>query len=810
MMQNLRLAWRTLSKSPAFTLTAMAVLALGIGANTAIFSVVNQVLLKPAGVSQPDRVVAVRGRYDKLGLKSIPISVPDFADFEKSKQVFQAVAVEDTADINYSGDGPPERLQGSQISREWFGVFGAKPILGRGFSAEEDSPNQNRVAVLAYATWSRIFGKDPRVIGRTVTFNQLPYRVVGVMGREFRWPAGVEVWVPMAIPPDAFTEKGRLNESLTCFARLQPGITFARAQNFAGILTKRYLDTGSQFAGFARDGGWGMFLAPFADFVAGEMRTPMLILLGAVGLVLLIACSNVAGLMLARASGRAREIAIRSALGGSRWDLMRQTAVESLLLAIGGSALGLALAYLGAGALVHMVPEDSPIAFVVRLDAPVLVFTAVAAILSAVLFGIAPAYQISRLKSYQLLKEGGRSGTAGRGRQRLRAALVMGEVALALMLLAGAGLFLRSLSRLEEVSPGFDPRGVTIGMVSLPDASYHEPGKRGAFLKAVVDQMKRLPGVEWAAAAMPVPFYGQDWTASFLIEGRPLQAGDPGPHGQNRYVSPEYFRTLQIPLLRGRFFTEEDRMGTQPVTIIDENLARQFWPNEDPIGKHMRLPQGDTEPPWSTIVGIVGHVKHTSLSADSGKGTYYAPIYQHPLPIATFLVRTRSNAMGMTAGMRQAMLAVDPSQPMHHVQPMESLVAGSLSARRAVVMLLGFFAMAALLLAALGLYGVISYATAQRTSEIGLRMALGAQRGEVLSMVIWQGMQLAVSGAAVGLVASLAFSRMLQSQLFAVSPFDPLTFAATAVVLLSAAVFASLVPAMRATRIDPVEALRYE
>jgi predicted permease len=790
--------------------TAVAALALGIGANTAIFSVVNQVLLEPAGVNHPDLVVAVRGRYDKLALKSIPVSVPDFADIQKSKQVFQLAAVEDGTDINYAGDGPPERLQGSRVSRDWFDVFGAKPMLGRVFSAGEDSPNQNHVVVLAYAAWSRLFGRDPGVIGRIITLDQLPYRVVGVMRPEFRWPAGVEAWVPMGLAPDAFTEKGRLNESLTCFARLQPGVGFARAQNFAGILTKRYLDSGSQIAGFAKSSGWSVYLEPFADFVAGDIKTPVLILLGAVGFVLLIACSNVAGLMLARASGRAREIAIRSALGASRWDLMRQTAAESLLLASCGSALGLALAYAGAEALLGLVPEDAPITLTVRLDAQVLVFTAVAAILSALLFGIAPAYQISRMKHYEVLKEGGRSGTPGLGRQRLRSGLVIGEVALALMLLVGAGLFLRSLSRLEEVSPGFDPHDVTIGMVSLPDARYHEREKQGIFLKTVVDQMAHLPGVVSAAAAMPVPFYGQDWTASFAIEGRPQQAGDPGPHGQNRYVSPGYFQALKIPLRKGRFFSEQDRTGTEPVAIIDENLARQYWPNEDPIGKRMQLPQGDGKPPWSTIVGVVGHVRHTSLAGDTGKGTYYGSIYQHPMPLVAFLMRTQSNGMGLAAGMRQAVLAADPAQPMHHVQPMESLVAASLSERRFVVVLLGFFAAMALLLAAVGLYGVISYATAQRTPEIGIRMALGAQRSEVLSLVVGQGMRLAFAGAVLGLIIAVVFSRMLQSELFAVSPFDPLTFGATAFVLMSAAMFASLIPAMRATRIDPLEALRHE
>jgi predicted permease len=423
MISDLRIACRTLAKTPAFTLTAVAALALGIGANTAIFSLVSQVLLNPAGVSNPERVVAVRAKYDKLALKSIPVSIPDFTDVRASTSLFESAAMLQAGDFNYTGSGAPERLQGANVSLRWFDVFGAKPRIGRLFQPEEDTPNANQVAVLSYAAWQRLFGLDAGILGRTIMLNQKPYRVVGVMGPEFRWPAAVELWVPLGIPADQFVEQNRFNENYDAYARLKPGVSFQQASALLGILTDRVRNNGTRGGAYAKDSVWGIFILPFTDFIAGDTKTPMLVLLGAVGFVLLIACANIAGLMLARSSGRSREIAVRAALGAGRWHLIRQTLAESMILALAGASLGLALAWAGARELLALAPDNATVALDVRMDTTVLLFTAVAAIAAGVLFGIAPAWQISRLDHFDGLKEGGRSSMAGLARQRGRASL---------------------------------------------------------------------------------------------------------------------------------------------------------------------------------------------------------------------------------------------------------------------------------------------------------------------------------------------------------------------------------------------------
>ena len=805
MPTDLRFACRTLAKSPGFTITAVAALALGIGANTAIFSVVNEVLLNPGGIREPGRVVSERVKYDKLALKSIGVSAPDFADLAKSTQIFESAALLDEADYNYTGSGMPQRLQGAAVSFRWFDVFGANPRLGRAFLAEEDRPAANQVVVLSYAAWKRLFGMDPSVLGRTIELNEKPYRIVGVMGPEFRWPAQVDVWAPLGLAPDQYIENNRFNESYQAVARLKPGVPFERASALMQILNDRVRNNGNRGGAYAKDSAWGMFIVPFTDFIAGNTKTPMLVLLASVGFVLLIACANIAGLMLARSSGRGREIAIRAALGAGRWDLVRQTIWESAVLATSGAIAGLGVAYAGMRALLILAPENAPVALNVRLDGTVLLFTAGSALVAGILFGLAPAWQIGRLDRYDALKEGGRTGSASRARQRLRAGLVIGEVALALVLLVGAGLFLRSLAALEDVNPGFEANGVITGTVSLPNARYGDAAKRIAFYRAAVERLSGLPGASRAAAGVPVPFSGMGGSASFAIEGRPQNPGDPGPHSDLGFVTPGYFEALKIPLRSGRFFDDHDTQGSQPVVLIDETLARQYWPNEDPVGKHMR--RGG---PWSTIVGVVGHVKTADLSGDTVKGRYYFPLYQQAPPFTTFVVRTRSDAAALGTALRSAVQSVDGSQAVSQVKTLSDMVAASLAPRRFIVTLLGFFAAMALLMAALGLYGVISYSVSQRTQEIGIRMALGAQRGAVLALVIGQGLRLAATGAIIGLAVSLAFSRLIGNLLYNVSAFDPLTFTAMASILIGAALAASYIPARRAMRVDPIEALRYE
>jgi predicted permease len=805
MLSDLRFACRTLAKTPGFALTSIAALALGIGANSAIFSLVNQLLLNPPGFSNPQRIVAVRAKYDKLSLKSIPLSVPDFADIRNSAQIFGHAALMGEGDFNYTGGDVPERLQGANVSVQWFDVFGAKPYLGRTFQPEEDAPNAQPVVVLAHGAWKRLFGGNPSVLGKTIELNQKPYEIVGVMGPEFRWPRQVDVWTPLGLAPDAYSEQNRFNENYFSVARMNPGVSLPQANAYIQVLVDRVREGNGRISGYARSSAWGMFAVPMTDFVAGDSRKPMLVLLGAVGFVLLIACSNIAGLMVARTAGRAKEIAVRAALGAGRWQLIRQVMTESLLLALGGTILGLGIANAGARLLLLIAPENSSLGLDARLDARVLLFTAAVAIVSGVLFGLAPAWQIARFSPYEILKASGQALTASHGRQTLRAALVVGEAALAVVLLAGAGLFLRSLERLQDVKPGFQPQGLMTATLSLPRAQYKEPEKQIVFYRAILERLASVQGVKSAALAMPLPFSGDGGSASFGIEGRVAPPGDPGPHGDVRYVSPAYFEAMQIPLKSGRYFSAQDRQGTEPVIVIDENLARQYWPSEDPLGKHMRR---SSRTPWNTIVGVVGHVNHSDLAGDTGKGVYYYCLFQQPVPMTSIVLKTQGDPASLASAIRQGVREVAPNQPVYRLKTMRDMVQTSLAPRRFAVRLLGFFALVALFMAALGLYGVVSYSVAQRTQEIGVRMALGAQSRSLIALVVGQGLKLAAVGVVIGLVLAMVVSRMLQSQFFGVSAFDPVTFASIAAVLLGAASLASYLPARRAAKVDPLRALR--
>jgi putative ABC transport system permease protein len=808
MASDLRFAFRGLKKSPGFALTAVATLALGIGANTAIFSLVNQLLLNPPGISDPGRVVAVRVRYDKLNMTSIGMSAPDFANVRDSRELFEHTAIVGDGQYNYTGGTVPEQLKGSPVTVEWFDVFNAKPQLGRVFLPEEDRPNANPVVVLADAAWKRLYGGDPAIVGKTIELNQTPYQIIGVMGPEFRWPQQEDLWTPLGLEDKNYTEDYRFNERFFAAARLKPGVTIERANAFINVLSDRVRQNGTRGGQYAQDSLWGMFAVPMTDFIARDTKTPLLVLSGAVGLVLLIACSNIAGLMLARASGRGREIAVRIALGARGWQLLRQTMAESLLLAVTGAAAGLALAYGGIELLLQLAPESAAAGLQARIDLHVLLFTAAAAVLSGLLFGLAPAWQVGRLNPYEILKSSGRSSTAGRGRQRLRSGLVIGEAALALVLLVGAGLFLRSFARLQEVNPGFEPHGLMTGMLSLPPVQYDTPEKLMAFYRSLLERLQVLPGVTSAGLGVPLPFSGNSSSASFRVEGREQQPGDPGPHGNVRWVTPGYFESMNIPLKSGRYFADSDRQDTAPVMVIDENLARQYWPDQDALGKHMK--RGGDNTPWSTVVGIVGHIKHSDLATEEEKGTYYFSMFQEAPPFAGIVARTRQEPASLANAIRQAVLAVDPRQPVDQLKTMQRMIGDSLAAQRLATRLLGFFATAALFLAALGLYGVISYSVLQRTQEIGVRMALGAPRGAVLAMVVGQGLRLAGIGVGLGLVLSVICSRAVESQLFGVPALDPLTFISMAAVLLAAAFLASYLPARRATKVDPLHALRYE
>jgi predicted permease len=817
LLQDIRFGLRSLAKSPAFAVIAILTLALGIGANTAIFSVVNTLFLHPPGVAQPDRVVAQRARYYKLGLNNIVVSVPDYAMVRNSTKIFATAALETGGAYNYTAGDFPEKLNGAMVTWQWFDVFGAKPIVGRTFTRDEDQPKANYEVVLSYGAWKRWFGGDASAVGRMIQLNQQPYRIVGVMGPDFLWPnPQTDFWTPMGLAPSDFAVGNTFNENYFSVARLQPGVSFSHASAYMNILNARVANNPA--TAFAKTAQWGMFLMPLTDYVFGNLTTPILILSGAVAFILLIACANIAGLLLAKASGRSKELAVRAALGASRVRLMTQALGENLALGILGILAGLVVAQIGTHALLFAAPEQMSTGVTFPIDGYVLAFTIVAGLVAVLIFGIFPAWHMSHADPYNALRESGRSMTGSRGRQRFRAMLVAGELALGLVLLAGTALLLKSLSRIGDVNPGFSPANVTAAAVSLPQAQYNTPDKQEAFFQTVLGRLSRSPGVAAAGAGFPIPFGGSDPTASFSIEGRPMAPGDPGPHGAIRTVTPGYFKALGIPLLKGRYFTDDDRKGSQAVAIIDENLAKTYWPNEDPIGKQIR--NGDSGP-WSTIVGIVGNIRFTTLAGEeesgaitmsSGKGSYYYPVYQSTDPVngGFFIARTNGNIAAGDTAIRQALRGVDANLPVSDMKTMDARIAESLGPQRFATNLLAVFAGLAILLAAVGLYGLISYSVAERTNEIGIRMALGARPADVLQMVLKQGAKLALTGAAAGIVAGLLLMRAMQSFLYGVSAADPLSFAGAAVLLMLVALLACYIPARRATKVDPMIALRYE
>ncbi len=815
-LQDIRYGLRVLQKSPGFAIIAILTLALGIGANSAIFSVVNALFLHPQGVARPDRVVVERARYVTLGLNNIVVSIPDYAQMRDSTKLFAAAAAEQDGDFNYTGGDYPEDLQGAQVTWQWFNVFGAKPILGRTFTAAEDQPNADHEVVLSYGAWERWFGSSPSAIGRTIQLNQQPYRIVGVMGRDFHWPnPQTQLWAPLGLPQSQYTVDNTFNEAYLAVARLQPGVSFAQANAYMKILTQRVWDNPA--TKFARNGQWSMFLMPFSDYVFGDLRTPILILGAAVAFVLLIACANIAGLLLAKAAGRSKEIAVRAALGASRARLMAQAIGENLVLGVLGVIGGLMLAAWGLKALLFAAPKDLATGMTFPLDGYVLGFTALVGITAVLIFGIAPAWHMSRVNPYDAMRESGRSTTGSRGRQRFRAWLVAGELALGLVLLAGTSVLLKSLSRIGDVNPGFNPQGIMTAAFSLPAHQYDTDAKVSAFYLAVLDRLKNTPGIKDAGAGSLIPFCGTNGSSSFKIEGKPDQPGSPGPHGDVRLVTPGYFTALGIPLLKGRTFTDDDRTGSQGVTVIDDNLARQYWPNGNAIGQKISNDGKD----WYTIVGIVGHIRFTtlageessaSMSQSGSKGVYYYSTYQQAkFGTSGYLVaKSNLNAAPAESTIRNAVHSVDPSQPLTDFNTMDARIGESLGPQRFATNLLAVFAALAILLAAIGLYGLISYSVTERTNEIGIRMALGARRVDVLKMILAQGAKLALVGAAAGIVAGLLLMRAMRSILYGVSAADPVSFVGAAILLVIIALVACYIPARRATRVDPMIALRYE
>jgi putative ABC transport system permease protein len=805
LLRDLRYAGRNLLRSKSFSILAVLIMALGIGANTAVFSLVNQILLHPPGVSEPQRIVVLRTHYKKLNLDVDASSGPAFADARANKQLFEHVGASRAANFNYTTQAGPVRLAGAAVSAEWFDVFGARPAMGRVFAAGEDQPNANRVVILAHDAWVRLFGGDPHVLGRTMELNQTPYEIIGVMARDFHQPRAADVWVPLALSQRALSPQTWFNEYLLVTARTQPGMSFTQTGAWLKLAAERVVATApANQRGFVVANQWGMSARRFADASAGTTKTPILILLGAVSLVLLIACANIAGLTLARTAARSQELSVRAALGAGRGRLLRHILTESLVLAVAGGAAGL---FLGRGAmqlLLRLAPQSAVAGLQPRLDFFVLLFAMIATTAAGLLFGLAPAWQNCRANPYDAIKSGGRTGSAAR--QALRSGLVVGEAALALVLLVMAGLLLRSFARLEAVKPGFDPRGTMTASYALP-RSYGTPEKQMAFARNVVEHLQRTNGVIAASMGRPIPFNNDYEGGAFRIEGRNMPSGEALPQAERRWVTPDYFRTLGIRVEKGRVFGDFDRPETERVAVIDTRLARQYWPDEDPVGKRIQPTSGEGV---YSIIGIVSHVMQSDLARDEGRGVFYVSEYQRAMPLGSILVKTARDPAAAASIIRDAVRAVDPTLPLYDVKTMDALLADSLAPRRFAMRLLSFFAAAALFLAALGLYGVLSYAVTQRTREIGIRMALGAERGTVTKLIVAQGLRLAGIGVVIGIGAAMALARLIESQLFEVTAIDPVTIAAMTATLIGAAILASWLPARRAVRTDPIVALRYE
>ena len=795
-LKDLRHASRALRKTPGFSIAVVLTLTVAVGANTAIFSLVEQALFHPRGIDHPERILSIREHYGKLlNLSDLGVtSGPAFADVRNARDLFEHAAALTSDYLTYTGGPKPEHFEAARVSSEWFAVLGARPLLGRTFVPEEDQPNAERVAVLSYGTWTKLFDRDRSVLGRKIELDLQPYRVIGVMSPGIEALGPADLWVPLALSPADIGPQQRFHQHLFTLARLRPNVTKQQADAWLRLLTARVLASGVPGAKETVSLDWYMFSKSYTDTVAGDARMPMLLLLAAVGMILLIATANVAGLMLASNAARSHQLAVRAALGAGRGRLLGQLAAESLLLATLGTAAGLALAVGGMRAVLLWAPKNAVPGLDARFDVFTLIFTAAVTAAASLFFGILPAWRASATPPIDAMKAGTRTAS---GRHRLRSGLVVGEAALALILVVAAGALLKSFLRLEAVSPGFDTRGVMTAAVSFPAAQYASAEKQIAFYRAVLGSLPAPSGF-----ASSVPFQGGINSGSFEIQGRPAKAGVP-LHTDVRSVSPGYFEALRIPLERGRFFTPTDQTGTQPVALIDENVARQYWPGADPTGQQLR-PNG--VPVWFTVIGVVGHVLQADLALDSGRGTIYYDLYQRPRPLPVGLVVIH----GPVEAIRQAVAAANPAESIFDVQSLGARVDASLASRQFILRMMSFFAITALFLAALGLYGVISYSVSQRTREIGVRMALGARSTRVSGAVVADGLRLAAIGCALGLAAAAGLARTIQSQLYQVRVFDVQTVLTAVAILLAVAIAASFLPARRAASVDPIAALRCE
>ena len=808
--QDLRYAARMLWKSPGFTAVAVLALALGVGANTAIFSVVHALMLRDLPYRDSARLTMVWEYNRSTDHHQNTISPPNFLDWRERSTVFEDMAAFYDVQSNMTGAGDPVQVPVQYVTPNLFSVLGVEPVRGRGFTPEDAREDAPPTAVLSHGFWQRRFGGDPSVVGRTVTLDGTPVTVVGVMPAGFQWAVQKgsrtgklpEVWMPLG-----FTERNRdravTGRYMMSVARLKPGVTRERAQAemdaIAAQLAEQYPDFNKHM---------GVEVVPLRQQFTGEISTALWVLVGAVLFLLLIACANVANLLLARSATRQREIAIRRALGAGRWRVVRQLLTESVVLALVGGGLGVLLAWWGVETLVALAPRDLTDLGGIELSLPVLAFTLAVSVLTGIVFGLAPAFESTRANAGEALKEGSRGSTGGARTRRLRSAFVVAEVAVALTLLVGAGLLIRSFVLLRSVNPGFTAANLLSIHVPVPPNKYDTLPPQIAFFEEAAGRIGALPGVESAAVVSVPPFGGKGSSTGFTVVGRPAPPPGESPGTEVRVTDADFFRTMQIPVLRGRTYTKQETMEERHVAVINEAMARTYFPGEDPLGQRILVEMMD-EPQPCEIIGIVGDVKLYQLSEEVQPAVYW-PLSELPYASMYVVARTKLDPAAVAASARREVQALDPDQPVSNVRAMEELVASSSSRARFVTTLLSIFAAVALMLAVVGIYAVVSYSVAQRTHEIGIRMALGAQARDVLRMVVGQGLALTLVGVCLGLAGAFALTRLMSSLLYGVTATDPLTFLGVALLLALVALLACLVPARRATQVDPMEALRYE
>lgn len=823
--QDLRYSLRGLLAKPGFLIAAVLTLALGIGANTAIFSVVNGLLLKPLPYKDGERLVLVHNTYPKMGLDYAGTSIPDYFDRREQAPALEDLAIYTGESLNMATDGAPQRLVGLRSSASLFSTLQTNAAIGRVFDESAETPGQDKVVVLSHDLWQSQFAGDPGAVGRDVRLNGESFRVLGIMPADFVFPnRSTQLWIPFAFTPEQKSDDERGNEYSEAIGRLAPGATPEQLNAQLDSIVARNVDRiasagGERAAGYAdfiRDGGFFGRSMPLREQWVGDVRPVLWLLQAVVAFVLLIACANVANLMLTRVSSRQKELSVRSALGASRGRIIRQLLIESVLLAIVGAAAGIAIAFACLQLLDALNITQSPLRNEIGIDGAVLTFTLGVSVLTGLVFGLFPAFAQSGNKSYDALKEGGRGNTGGRGARMTRSTLVVVQIGLCVTLLVGAGLLVKSFNRLQNESPGFNRDGLLTVRMDLPQSKYNDDAAIARFYERALTEIRAIPGVTQAGYISNLPFGQSTWQSSYVVEGREEAPGEASPHGFARVADETFFKALDIPLLAGRYFTEGDTTGSQRVVIIDELLAKKYFKDVDPIGRRIRSsgPEGD-ENPWWTIVGVVGTVKHGNLANEMTKEAYYFPYRQFYFTRfgqsgGFFTIKSDLPTGGLVEPIRAAVLRVDPEQPLYDIRTLDERIALSLQGRRAPMLLLVLFAGVALVLSAVGIYGVLAYSVEQRTGELGVRMAIGAQRRDVVRMVLEQGGKIAAIGLFAGLVGALALGGFLSTQLFGVSRFDPLTFAAVVIVLGAVAFFACWLPARRASRVSPIVALRYE